>query len=666
MKLSPVRVLFLVGAALAVASLIIWPKQIIPGTAAQAQTKGKQALEGARAQLEQAIAREKFNPTKQSALAADMALQEYNAAVALRVSEIRARLNELHQLADANGKNRSILIEIEALEAELSLLQPAVGPAPDATPEAEPNNTPATANLLDLTSVPCAIVSAAITPDGDVDYFTFTAPAGSNIWIEADTGGTQDASATSRDTVIDLLAADGTTVIESDDDDGTGNGGDGTIEAIVASMIGGRTLTAGGTYFIRVTAFSGTAPVIINPYRLFVVLTNTAGAPEVESNDTAATANSIVASSGQIGLRSGSISPAGDADYYSVAATAGNIVYFNADADPERDGTGSDLVVEFRDPADVLLLTVDSSITGSLGNPAAEGANFTIATSGTYFVKVRHLNSAGTGTYRLMVSTCSGVAGGDCFITCPANIIISNNSNPCARVTYPAPTTTGPCGTVTCNPPSGSLFPAGTTTVTCSTIAGPACTFTVTVSDTLPHTITCPPNQTAVTANVNDPCAVVNFTNDTCLGVTVVCNPPSGSCFPVGVTTVTCTATDTSGNIATCTFTVSVFNGRLQDDSAGCNNTVLFNTITGAYRWCCNGTIFTGVGSIKKLGNTITLAHNAADRRVMITLSAGSFPPSGIGSIQSPSGTQRCVITDRDTRDGTCVCGGVAQSAGSQ
>jgi len=65
--------------------------------------------------------------------------------------------------------------------------------------------------------------------------------------------------------VIDLLAADGTTVIENDDDDGTGNGADGTIETGLASMIGGRTLTAGGTYFIRVRAFSATA--IIDPTR---------------------------------------------------------------------------------------------------------------------------------------------------------------------------------------------------------------------------------------------------------------------------------------------------------------------------------------------------------------------------------------------------------------
>ena len=45
----------------------------------------------------------------------------------------------------------------------------------------------------------------------------------------------------------------------------------------------------------------------------------------------------------------------------------------------------------------------------------------------------------------------------------------------------------------------------------------------------------------------------------TCGGApTVICTPPSGSLFPVGVTTVTCTVTDGLGNGAICTFTVSV------------------------------------------------------------------------------------------------------------
>lgn len=38
----------------------------------------------------------------------------------------------------------------------------------------------------------------------------------------------------------------------------------------------------------------------------------------------------------------------------------------------------------------------------------------------------------------------------------------------------------------------------------------------------------------------------------------VSCVPPSGSTFPLGVTPVNCTATDASGNTATCTFTVTI------------------------------------------------------------------------------------------------------------
>ena len=267
--------------------------------------------------------------------------------------------------------------------------------------EVEPNDTSGTATALTFT--PTAITTAAINPGGDIDFYTFTAAAGSRVWIETDTGGVQNAGATSRDTVIDLLAADGTTVIENDDDDGTGNGGDGTIETGLASMIAGRTLTAGGTYFIRVEAFSVTG--IINPYRLFVSTTNVAATAEVEANDTAANAN--VANSPA--LRSGAIGVAGDADYYSLSANAGDTIFFPVDADPERDGTGTDLVVEFRDPADAILLSVDSSITGSLANPAAEGANYTVDAAGTYFVKVRHFSATGTGTYDIHIVNTTAV-----------------------------------------------------------------------------------------------------------------------------------------------------------------------------------------------------------------------------------------------------------------
>jgi hypothetical protein len=87
-----------------------------------------------------------------------------------------------------------------------------VAPRPYATgAETEPNDTSGTATALTFT--PTAITTAAINPGGDLDFYTFTAPAGSRVWIETDTGGVQNAGATSRDTVIDLLAADVTTVI---------------------------------------------------------------------------------------------------------------------------------------------------------------------------------------------------------------------------------------------------------------------------------------------------------------------------------------------------------------------------------------------------------------------------------------------------------------------
>src|SRR5262245_13895809 len=49
-----------------------------------------------------------------------------------------------------------------------------------------------------------------------------------------------------------------------------------------------------------------------------------------------------------------------------------------------------------------------------------------------------------------------------CVVNCPPNQTVPNDPNQCgATVNYPPPTTTGPCGTVTCSPVSGSFFPKG-------------------------------------------------------------------------------------------------------------------------------------------------------------------------------------------------------------
>lgn len=244
-------------------------------------------------------------------------------------------------------------------------------------------------------------------------------------------------------------------------------------------------------------------------------------------------------------------------------------------------------------------------------------------------------------------------------LACPADITVSNDSGDCGAVVNYAAPTGGGCGEVMCSPTSGSFFAVGTTTVTCSA-TGSTCSFTVTVNDTEPPAISCPSNVTAMTAIACPPPTgtVVNFNgpmaSDNCPGVETVCTPPSGSTFAVGSTTVTCTATDDSGNTATCSFSVSVFNACLQDDSNP-GTVLLFNVTTGDYVFCCNGVTYSGRGTITKRGCAITLTHSAADRRVMGKIDLTVF--KGSASFQTAAGQTLCTITDRNVRDNSCSCG---------
>lgn len=243
------------------------------------------------------------------------------------------------------------------------------------------------------------------------------------------------------------------------------------------------------------------------------------------------------------------------------------------------------------------------------------------------------------------------------LFTCPSNVVVSKARNQCgATVNYTPPTADPSCGAVNCSPGPGSFFPVGTTTVTCSA-AGHTCSFTVGVVDTQPLQITCPANVTAVVNQAVCPppgCMVVNFpTPAVCPGATITCTPASGSCFAVGTTSVTCVATDRSGNPASCSFSVSVFDVSLQDDSNP-GNALLFNSKTGDYRYCCGGTVFTGRGKVSIQGCTVTLQHITTDRRVQASTDKGAF--RGTASLQTPPGTIRCTITDRDIRNNSSVC----------
>src|SRR5262249_60933749 len=118
-----------------------------------------------------------------------------------------------------------------------------------------------------------------------------------------------------------------------------------------------------------------------------------------------------------------------------------------------------------------------------------------------------------------------------------------------------------------CNPPSGSSFPLGTNTVTCtaSNSCGQVtnCSFKVTVlSSNCPGLVLTCSSNIVVTASACSNSAVVFYSSSASGGCnpppSLFCTPPSGSTFPLGTTTVTCTASNSCGQITNCSFTVTV------------------------------------------------------------------------------------------------------------
>jgi hypothetical protein len=248
-----------------------------------------------------------------------------------------------------------------------------------------------------------------------------------------------------------------------------------------------------------------------------------------------------------------------------------------------------------------------------------------------------------------------------CPLTCPANITVSNDANQCgAVVNYPAPNTGGgDCGAVTCSPGSGSFFPIGTTTVTCTSAAG-SCSFTVTVNDTQAPTITCPASITMNTGGPNVNSVVVDYpppvATDNCPGVTVVCNPKSGSSFNVGTTTVTCTATDAAGNQTSCSFQVLVTNTLL---AAPTGDSLQWNSNTGDYLFKhCGPGAFTlvGKGTVALVNNIRTLTDIKSDRRISANFNLGQLTGRATLTLLVAPGVYQTFIISQTTPNASPGC----------
>jgi hypothetical protein len=170
---------------------------------------------------------------------------------------------------------------------------------------------------------------------------------------------------------------------------------------------------------------------------------------------------------------------------------------------------------------------------------------------------------------------------------CPADVTQASDAGQCsAVVTIPKPVVNDPCneGYTIVNSfnntdNASGTYPVGVTTVnwTITDASGnvTTCTQKVTINDLQKPVLTCPTDivQTALPGNCSlsnvtigglvatDNCAIVTQTW-TMSGATTASspatgiNPLSGLTFNVGITVVTCTASDAAGNTTTCTFSV--------------------------------------------------------------------------------------------------------------
>ena len=207
---------------------------------------------------------------------------------------------------------------------------------------------------------------------------------------------------------------------------------------------------------------------------------------------------------------------------------------------------------------------IDGPLTPSC-SPASD-TNFPVGTTTVTCSATDAHNNTGQAGFHVTVTLVDTTAP---VVTVPADISTTTTVASGKSVSFTASATDNIDGPVTptCSPASGTNFPVGTTTVTCSATDAHGNTgsksfnVTVTLVDTTKPVVTVPANITQEATSSSG--TIVNFppatANDNIDGaITPTCSPASGTSFPLGPTTVTCSATDAHGNTGTGSFKVTL------------------------------------------------------------------------------------------------------------
>jgi hypothetical protein len=200
------------------------------------------------------------------------------------------------------------------------------------------------------------------------------------------------------------------------------------------------------------------------------------------------------------------------------------------------------------------------------------GFCFPIGSSTVVYTATDAAGNSATCTFNVTVQDiCATDTLPPTIVNCPQNRNLSVAGDTCFSITWTAPTASDNCrlNSLTSNFPLNTCFPVGTNRViyTATDAQGnrATCFFDVVVvnicaGDLIPPIIRNCPRDTTVTTTAT--CAVVTWqeiiVTDNCFTPRVSANFASGTCFPLGITTVVFTATDNNRNTATCSRRVNV------------------------------------------------------------------------------------------------------------
>ena len=259
--------------------------------------------------------------------------------------------------------------------------------------------------------------------------------------------------------------------------------------------------------------------------------------------------------------------PLYDAGPYRTSDHDPLIIGLNLDATPPAVTVPGDMTVESTNLGATVFFSASAldNVDGPL-TPACVPASGSFFALGTTLVTCSATDSSGnTGSASFNVNVVDTIPPS---ITVPADITVEATGPSGANVGYTVTYKDNGSGIATYGcVPAGPLYPLGTTNVVCSATDGVGngntASFNINVVDTTAPILSLPANMT-VPQNVPGG-AVVNFTVTATDVVdanpAIVCNPPSGSTFPPGVTTVNCTATDDYSNSSSGSFNVTVTGG---------------------------------------------------------------------------------------------------------